>query len=48
MEALPISNGFSVFMVVVDKLSKYSHFLALKHPFTIVIVASAFFSWNVY
>ncbi|XP_068647418.1 uncharacterized protein [Aristolochia californica] len=29
-------------MVVVVRLTKYAHFVALKHPFTIVIVAKAF------
>jgi hypothetical protein len=34
-------------MVVVDKFSKYSHFLPLLHPFTAAIVAQAFLN-NVY
>lgn len=32
-EGLPVLKGYSVVMVVVDKLFKYAHFLALKHPF---------------
>lgn len=30
--SLPMSNGKSAIMVIVDRLSKYSHFIALKHP----------------
>ncbi|OIT19786.1 hypothetical protein A4A49_52345 [Nicotiana attenuata] len=37
-----IVKGYEVIMVVVDKLSKYAHFLALKHPYTAQTVARAF------
>ena len=30
---LPKSEGKSIIMVVVDKLTKYAHFCALSHPF---------------
>lgn len=33
-KALPISEGKDTMLVVVDKLTKYSHFIALSHPFT--------------
>lgn len=42
VEGLPISKGYYVVMVVVGKLSKYAHFLALKHHFTASKVASLF------
>lgn len=39
---LPICKGKSLIMVVVDRLSKYSHFITLSHPYTVVIVAQEF------
>ena len=40
--SLPKSRNKSVIMVVVDRLSKYSHFCALQHPFTTSTVAQIF------
>ena len=42
IEGLPIAGGYNVIMVVVDRLSKYSYFLPLKHPYTAKQVASIF------
>ncbi|CAM8995155.1 unnamed protein product [Rhodiola kirilowii] len=39
---LPPSNGRTVLMVVVDRLSKYAHFVPLREGFTAPIVAEAF------
>jgi hypothetical protein len=39
---LPKSEGKSVIMVIVDRLTKYAHFFALSHPFKVSTVATAF------
>ncbi|KAK8933363.1 hypothetical protein KSP39_PZI015730 [Platanthera zijinensis] len=42
IDGLPKSKGKSVILVVVDKLSKYGHFIALSHPYTGDSVAALF------
>jgi hypothetical protein len=44
MEALPRVNEKSVILSVVDRFSKYCHFIALAHPYTAESVAQAFFA----
>ena len=39
---LPNSNGFTVIMVVIDRLSKYAHFSPLKSDYTSKLVAEIF------
>jgi hypothetical protein len=47
IEGLPVSSSFNCVLVVVDKFSKYSHFIKLKHPFIALKVAQLFMD-NIY
>lgn len=47
IEGLPKSQGYDTILVVIDKFSKYSHFLPLAHPFSALSVAHLYFN-NVY
>lgn len=42
VEGLPTSNNKDLILVVVDRFTKYSHFIAMKHPITVSSVARAF------
>jgi hypothetical protein len=42
IEKLPKSEGYDTIMVVVDRFSKYAHFMPLKHPFLAPSVAQIF------
>ena len=47
IDGLPKSHGKEVILVVVDRFSKYAHFVALSHPYTAEIVAQAYLD-NIY
>jgi transposase InsO family protein len=42
IEGLPRSGRYNCILVVVDKFSRYAHFIPLSHPFTASTVAAAF------
>ena len=42
IDGLPQSRQFDCILVVVDKLTKYAHFVAIRHPYTASSVAETF------
>lgn len=42
IEGLPHSHGKKVILVIIDRFTKYGHFLALNHPYSAQSVATAF------
>lgn len=42
ISGLPKSQGIDTVLVVVDRFSKYCHFLGLSHPYTAKSVAAIF------
>lgn len=42
VEGLPSCNGKSVLWVMVDRFTKYAHFVPLSHPYTAKMVADLF------
>lgn len=44
VEGLPKVHGKSVILTVVDRFSKFAHFIPLGHPYTAASVAKAFFT----
>ncbi|GJU17803.1 retrotransposable element Tf2 [Tanacetum coccineum] len=47
IDSLPESKGKTGILVVVDRLSKYAHFLAITHPYTARTIAQLFLD-NIY
>jgi hypothetical protein len=39
IEGLQKSEGYNVIMVVVDRLTKFAHFIPMKHPYSATTVA---------
>lgn len=45
VEGLPLSGSANAILVVVDKFSKFAHFIPLQHPFTAFSVAKLFMDY---
>lgn len=43
IDELPKSNGKTTIFVVVDRLSKFAHFIPISHPYTAATIAQVFF-----
>jgi transposase InsO family protein len=42
VEGFPKSHGKDVILVVVDRLTKYAHFLPMSHPYSVHTIAQLF------
>ena len=42
IEGLPKSEGYSIILVVVDRFTKFAHFIPVKHPYTALQIAQLF------
>lgn len=42
VEGLPQSGNANAILVVIDKFTKFAHFIALKHPFIVSSIAKVF------
>ena len=42
IDGLPKSKSYDTILVVIDKISKYAHFIPLAHPYTAMSVAQLF------
>jgi len=47
IEGLPKSEGCNVILIIVDRLTKYAHFLPVKHPYTAATIAQLFMDYVV-
>jgi len=45
IERLAKFDGNEVILVVVDRFSKYTHFMTLMHPYTATIMAKTFMGY---
>lgn len=42
VDGFPLSHGKTSILVIVDRFSKYTHFVALSHPYTAATIATVF------
>jgi hypothetical protein len=43
MEGFPRINRKSVVLTIIDRISKFTHFIPLGHPYSAMMVARVFF-----